>query len=213
MKAVEGKLQVPPSKQYLKQEVENIIAACNNLGERIAASKIFAVEPIAKWQQGSRTESYLIRGFIDRLQPAEREQLGGAIVRIHDESEIDETALQTFALAVTGELLNEGEVSLSDIANPDLDAGKKRKILSYKDSARMNVFRRCFYSALSFVAGAIVGGIGLFKFGHSDQIYSTEFLLAAATTLIFGMNFDALKNIWNSLGQSAQELVEKYTKT
>ena len=36
LKAVEGKLTVPPSKRYLKQEVENIIAACNTIGKQIA---------------------------------------------------------------------------------------------------------------------------------------------------------------------------------
>ena len=36
LKAVEGKLTVPPSKQYLKQEVENIIAACNTIGKQVA---------------------------------------------------------------------------------------------------------------------------------------------------------------------------------
>jgi Fic family protein len=34
-KAVEGKLKVPPSKEYLKQEVDNIIAACNDIGKAI----------------------------------------------------------------------------------------------------------------------------------------------------------------------------------
>lgn len=36
LKAVEGKLVVPPSRQYLKQEVENVIAACNGIGNRLA---------------------------------------------------------------------------------------------------------------------------------------------------------------------------------
>lgn len=36
LKAVEGKLVVPPSKQYLKQEVENIIAACNGISKQLA---------------------------------------------------------------------------------------------------------------------------------------------------------------------------------
>lgn len=36
LKAVEGKLTVPPSKQYLKQEVDNIITACNMIGNQIA---------------------------------------------------------------------------------------------------------------------------------------------------------------------------------
>lgn len=40
LQAVEGKLQVPPSKEYLKQEVENIIAACNAIGTDIAANKL-----------------------------------------------------------------------------------------------------------------------------------------------------------------------------
>lgn len=34
-KAVDGKLQVPPSKEYLKQEVDNIIASCNAIGKSV----------------------------------------------------------------------------------------------------------------------------------------------------------------------------------
>jgi Fic family protein len=36
LKAVDGNLTVPPSKQYLKQEVENIIAACNEISLQLA---------------------------------------------------------------------------------------------------------------------------------------------------------------------------------
>ena len=36
LKAVEGKLEVPPSKEYLKQEVENIIAVCNDITKKLA---------------------------------------------------------------------------------------------------------------------------------------------------------------------------------
>jgi hypothetical protein len=36
LKVVEGKLVVPPSKQYLKQEVENIISACNGISKQLA---------------------------------------------------------------------------------------------------------------------------------------------------------------------------------
>jgi len=35
LRHVEGKLKVPPSKEYLLQEVENIIQACNKIGEPI----------------------------------------------------------------------------------------------------------------------------------------------------------------------------------
>jgi Fic family protein len=35
LRAVEGKLQVPPSKEYQKQEVENIIAACNQISRQL----------------------------------------------------------------------------------------------------------------------------------------------------------------------------------
>lgn len=35
LRAVEGKLQVPPSQQYLKQEVDNIINACNMIGRQL----------------------------------------------------------------------------------------------------------------------------------------------------------------------------------
>lgn len=37
-KAVEGKLKVPPSKEYMKQEVDNIIAACNGIGKAVVSS-------------------------------------------------------------------------------------------------------------------------------------------------------------------------------
>jgi Fic family protein len=40
LRAVEGKLVVPPSKEYQKQEVENIIAACNQIGQQLAAGKL-----------------------------------------------------------------------------------------------------------------------------------------------------------------------------
>lgn len=36
LRAVEGKLEVPPSKEYQKQEVENIIVACNRIGDQVA---------------------------------------------------------------------------------------------------------------------------------------------------------------------------------
>ena len=34
---LEGKLELPPSKEYLKQEVENIVRACNQIGEGLLA--------------------------------------------------------------------------------------------------------------------------------------------------------------------------------
>lgn len=36
LQAVDGNLVVPQSKQYLKQEVENIVAACNGIGAQVA---------------------------------------------------------------------------------------------------------------------------------------------------------------------------------
>lgn len=45
LKAVEGQLQVPPSKQYLKQEVDNIIAACNALREQVAGGSLPPLTP------------------------------------------------------------------------------------------------------------------------------------------------------------------------
>jgi Fic family protein len=45
LKAVDGKLDVPPSKAYLKQEVENIIEACNTIGSRLAADKLPPLTP------------------------------------------------------------------------------------------------------------------------------------------------------------------------
>jgi hypothetical protein len=43
LKAVEGRLVVPPSKQYLKQEVENIIAECDAIGNQVAAGTLPAL--------------------------------------------------------------------------------------------------------------------------------------------------------------------------
>ena len=43
LKAVEGKLTVPPSKRYLKQEVENIIAACNTIGKQLETGALPAL--------------------------------------------------------------------------------------------------------------------------------------------------------------------------
>jgi Fic family protein len=40
LKAVEGTLEVPPSKEYLKQEVDNIIAACNGITSLLAAGTL-----------------------------------------------------------------------------------------------------------------------------------------------------------------------------
>jgi Fic family protein len=45
LKAVEGKLDVPPSKAYLKQEVENIIEACNLIGSQSASGTLPPLTP------------------------------------------------------------------------------------------------------------------------------------------------------------------------
>ena len=45
LKAVEGKLTVPPSKQYLKQEVENVITACNTITQQIEAGSLPPLSP------------------------------------------------------------------------------------------------------------------------------------------------------------------------
>lgn len=45
LKAVEGQLVVPPSKQYLKQEVENIITACNSIGSQLAEEALPGLSP------------------------------------------------------------------------------------------------------------------------------------------------------------------------
>jgi Fic family protein len=45
LEAVEGKLEVPLSKEYLKQEVENIITACNRVGEQVSQNALPAVTP------------------------------------------------------------------------------------------------------------------------------------------------------------------------
>ena len=46
LKAVDGELVVPPSRQYLKQEVDNVIAAYNDIGARIAAGTLEPLSPM-----------------------------------------------------------------------------------------------------------------------------------------------------------------------
>lgn len=45
LKAVEGRLEVPPSKEYLKQEVDNVIGACNAIGDQVAHGRLPPVTP------------------------------------------------------------------------------------------------------------------------------------------------------------------------
>ncbi len=43
LQAVEGRLKVAPSKEYLKQEVDNIIEACNRMSEQLALDQLPAL--------------------------------------------------------------------------------------------------------------------------------------------------------------------------
>jgi Fic family protein len=45
LKAVEGILKVPPSKEYLKQEVSNIITACNQITNQLATGQFPTLSP------------------------------------------------------------------------------------------------------------------------------------------------------------------------
>lgn len=40
LKAVEGRLEVPPSKEYLKQEVDNVIGACNAITQQLVTGTL-----------------------------------------------------------------------------------------------------------------------------------------------------------------------------
>ena len=66
LRAVEGKLQVPPSKEYQKQEVENIIAACNAISSQLAEEKLPAVTPglIAGYNQRVLARLPLAEGVV-----------------------------------------------------------------------------------------------------------------------------------------------------
>jgi Fic family protein len=48
---IKGELQVPPSKEYLKQEVENVLTACNSIPIRLApgADPRIGVEDLRRW--------------------------------------------------------------------------------------------------------------------------------------------------------------------
>ena len=63
LRAVEGKLQVPPSQQYLKQEVDNIINACNMIGRQLMEGTLpdFSSDLIKQYN----------RLVLDRLPPEE----------------------------------------------------------------------------------------------------------------------------------------------
>ncbi len=45
LQAVDGNLVVPPSKEYLKQEVQNIVAACNRMGTQLAEGSLPTITP------------------------------------------------------------------------------------------------------------------------------------------------------------------------
>lgn len=45
LKAVEGKLEVPISKEYLKQEVDNIIRICDSIAKELKAGTLFSLTP------------------------------------------------------------------------------------------------------------------------------------------------------------------------
>jgi Fic family protein len=66
LKAVEGKLTVPPSKEYLKQEVDNIIAACNMIGKQAAEGTLpmLTREAVCAYNQ---QVLYLLPGEADEL--------------------------------------------------------------------------------------------------------------------------------------------------
>ncbi len=53
LKAVEGTLEVPPSKEYLKQEVDNIIAACNAITSQLTGGTLpdLSVEAMAGYNR------------------------------------------------------------------------------------------------------------------------------------------------------------------
>jgi hypothetical protein len=84
LQAVEGKLVVTPSKQYLKQEVENVIAACNGISKQLVdgtlppLSRDLLQEYNRQLDLASKSGGdivpfigYAVRGFVDGL----REQL------------------------------------------------------------------------------------------------------------------------------------------
>lgn len=52
-KIIDGKLVLPPSQAYLKQEVDNVILACNQLAEEIRSEKIPVLTPerIKNWNR------------------------------------------------------------------------------------------------------------------------------------------------------------------
>ena len=70
LKAVEGKLKVPPSKEYLKQEVDNMIGACNAIGEQIMKGVVPTLLPAVIKDYNKR--------ILDKL-PAKKDVVPGEI--------------------------------------------------------------------------------------------------------------------------------------
>lgn len=73
LQAVDGRLAVPPSKQYLKQEVDNIISACNRISGQLTKGPLPAPS-VALLHEFNRQ-------VLDRL-PAKEDVLPG-IIRTH----------------------------------------------------------------------------------------------------------------------------------
>lgn len=59
LKAVEGTLKVPPSKEYLKQEVENIITACNQISGQLASGRFPQLSPVLIKSYNAQALHYL----------------------------------------------------------------------------------------------------------------------------------------------------------
>jgi Fic family protein len=66
LNAVEGKLKVSPSKEYLKQEVDNIIAACNDIGKAIVSTDPpqISVEMISSYNKQALTNLQLAEDVV-----------------------------------------------------------------------------------------------------------------------------------------------------
>jgi len=45
LQRVQGRLRLPPSREYLGVEVDNIVAACNDIGADVASGREFRLEP------------------------------------------------------------------------------------------------------------------------------------------------------------------------
>jgi Fic family protein len=116
LKAVEGKLVVPPSKQYLKQEVENIIGACNRIGQQLAGEGLSGPSPKLLCDYNRQVLDQLPRG--EGVTPGELRCHSVLVGNVYRGAPAEDCP---FLLDRLSEWLNGPDFQVPDDAGPGMD--------------------------------------------------------------------------------------------